>query len=86
MEQFTCVRRSDHRCHDSCSLPCDGLYPCGHYVLLQAFRAVEPELVHCDVQQERYGERQVRYDAQRASACDGQHRSEGHDGCFRPCR
>ena len=40
-------------------------------MLLWAFRDAEPVLVP--------------YDAQRASACDGQRRSEGHDGCCRPC-
>ena len=39
----------------------------------------DAELVHGNVLKEQDG-------AQQASACDDQHRSEGHDGCCRPCR
>ena len=76
--EITCVR-SGHRWRDSYSLPCDGLHRGDHYVLLRAFRDAEPELVHGDALE-------VQDDAQRASACDVRRRSEGHDGCCRPCR
>ena len=78
MEQFTCVQ-SDHRYRDSYSSPCDGLSRDGHYVQLRAFRDAELELVHGDALE-------VQDDAQQASACDVRRRSEGHDGCCRPCR
>ena len=35
---------------------------------------------------EPYDALEVQDGVQRASACDGQRRSEGHDGCCRPCR
>ena len=83
MEQSTCVQ-SGHRYRGSCSLPCDGQRPCDHSLLLRAFRCAEPE--HCYVQQVRCDVQLEHYDVQRASTHDGQRRSEGHDGCFRPCR
>ena len=78
MEQFTCVQ-SGHRDRDSYSSPCDDLSCDGHDVLLWAFRDAEPELAHGDALE-------VQDDAQRASACDGRHRSDRACGCFRPYR